>query len=104
MAVLNSLTALSKQQLLQVVVGEIILLIKLTIKVVLVQANEIAERLGDKRMSNMVLLGALIANLPVLPLVAIEKALQGHLPQRHHKLLPKNYEALREGAGHKPVA
>ena len=70
--------------------------------VVNVKANEIAESLGNQRMANMVLLGALLANLPVLPLEAIEKALQGHLPERHKKLLPKNYEALREGAKHVP--
>lgn len=68
------------------------------IKVISIKANEIAEKLGDKRMTNMVLLGALIANLPVLPVEAIEKALKGHLPERHHKLLPQNYKALREGA------
>jgi len=68
------------------------------IRVVVVKGNEIAEKLGDKRMSNMVLLGALLANLPVLPIEAIEKALAGHLPERHKKLLPMNYEALREGA------
>jgi Pyruvate/2-oxoacid:ferredoxin oxidoreductase gamma subunit len=33
-----------------------------------------------------------------LSIEAIEKALQEHLPERHHKLLPKNYQALREGA------
>lgn len=70
------------------------------IKVVMVKANEIAEELGDKRMTNMVLLGALIANLAVIPLESIEKALAGHLPERHHKLLPKNYEALKRGAAH----
>jgi 2-oxoglutarate ferredoxin oxidoreductase subunit gamma len=68
------------------------------IKVVRVKANEIAEEIGDRRMTNMVLLGALIANLPVLPLDAIGKALEGHLPQRHKKLLPMNNNALREGA------
>jgi 2-oxoglutarate ferredoxin oxidoreductase subunit gamma len=68
------------------------------IKVISIKANEIAEKLGDPRMTNMVLLGALLANLPVLPQDAIEKALKGHLPQRHHKLLPQNYEALRDGA------
>lgn len=68
------------------------------IRVVKLKANEIAEKLGDRRMSNMVLLGALIANLPVLPRKAIENALAGHLPERHKKLLPMNYEALREGA------
>ena len=68
------------------------------IVVVMVPANEIAERLGDKRMTNMVLMGALLANLKVLPLEALETALQEHLPARHHRFLPLNYQALREGA------
>ncbi len=71
------------------------------IRVVEVDAGEVAERLGDKRMTNMVLLGALLANLPVLPLSAIENALTAHLPERHKRLLPKNFEALREGAKYK---
>jgi len=71
------------------------------INVVEVDAGTVAEKLGDKRMTNMVLLGALLANLPVLPLTAIENALKVHLPERHLRLLPKNYEALREGAKYK---
>jgi 2-oxoglutarate ferredoxin oxidoreductase subunit gamma len=46
----------------------------------------------------MVMLGALIANQPVLSLEALEKALKEHLPSRHHHLLPSNYKALSEGA------
>ncbi len=68
------------------------------IRVVEVDANAVAEKLADKRLSNMVLLGALLSQLPVLPAEAIEKALKAHLPERHHKLLPQNYEALHEGA------
>ncbi len=68
------------------------------IKVVEVDANVVAEKLGDKRLSNMVLLGALLHQLGVMPAEAIEKALRSHLPERHHKLLPQNYEALHEGA------
>jgi 2-oxoglutarate ferredoxin oxidoreductase subunit gamma len=67
------------------------------IHTVLVPGNEIAEGLGDRRMTNMVLLGALLVNLPLLPLEAVEKSLKEHLPERHHKLLPMNYKALREG-------
>ncbi len=69
------------------------------IRSVLVPANEIAERLGDKRMTNMVLLGALLVNLPVLPIEALEKSLAQHLPARHQRLLPLNSQALHEGAG-----
>lgn len=65
---------------------------------VLLPANEIAESLGDKRMTNIVMVGALLSLLPVLPLDAIEAALQDHLPERHRKLLPLNFEALHAGA------
>lgn len=65
---------------------------------VMVPGNEIAEELGDRRMTNMVLLGAMLANVSLLPLEAVEKSLREHLPERHHKLLPMNYKALRDGA------
>lgn len=68
------------------------------IKAVLIPANEMAEALGNKRLTNMVMLGAMLGLLPVLPMVAIEKALQDHLPARHQRLLPMNYQALRDGA------
>jgi 2-oxoglutarate ferredoxin oxidoreductase subunit gamma len=68
------------------------------IKVVMVPGNVIAEQLGDRRMTNMVMLGALLANLPVIPLEALEKALQEHLPARHQHLLPLNSQAIRKGA------
>lgn len=64
---------------------------------VLIPANEMAESLGDKRMTNIVMIGALLAQLPVLPIKAIENALKNHLPERHKKLLPLNYQALRAG-------
>ena len=68
------------------------------LKSVMIPANEMAEVLGDKRMTNMVMLGALLGALPVLPIEAIEKALQDHLPERHKRLLPLNFQALRQGA------
>jgi len=71
------------------------------IKTVMIPANEIAEKLGDKRMTNMVLLGGLLANLPVLPIKAVETALKEHLPARHQKLLPMNHQALQEGGAFK---
>src|SRR3972149_2218686 len=67
---------------------------------VTVPANEIAEKLGNKRLTNMVLLGALLEKLPVLPMSAIDDALNNHLPERHRKFLPANLEALRLGAAY----
>ena len=63
-----------------------------------IPANDIAETLGEKRMSNIVMLGALIASLPVLKLIDIEQSIINHLPERHKNLLPSNLEALKLGA------
>jgi len=65
---------------------------------VFIPANEVAESLGDKRLTNMVALGALLSQLPVLPVEVIEQALTNHLPERHKRLLPVNFKALRQGA------
>jgi 2-oxoglutarate ferredoxin oxidoreductase subunit gamma len=63
-----------------------------------IPANEMAEAIGDKRLTNMVMLGAMLAKLPVLPVESLEKALTDHLPARHKRLLPLNFQALRQGA------
>jgi 2-oxoglutarate ferredoxin oxidoreductase subunit gamma len=68
------------------------------LQAVLIPANEMAEALGDKRLTNMVMLGAMLGKLPVLPLEAIEIALENHLPERHRRLLPVNFKALHQGA------
>ena len=65
---------------------------------VIIPAQEIAETIGNRRLMNMVLLGALLQKLPILPLEAIEQALKIHLPERHRRLLPSNFQALRKGA------
>ena len=66
--------------------------------VVNLPASEIAEGLGDKRMTNMVLLGALLANLDVLKLEEMEAAIKAHTSARHQKLVPLNIQAVRQGA------
>lgn len=68
------------------------------IRTVLVPANTIAEALGNNKLANIVLMGALLAITQVLPLEAVEHALAAHLPERHRHLLEANREALRRGA------
>jgi len=63
-----------------------------------IPCNEIAEEAGDKRMANMVAVGALLELLPAQTLQDIEAALKAHMPGRHKHLLPKNVEALKRGA------
>jgi len=72
--------------------------IRKDIDVIQIYSNEIAEEIGNMRLANMVTVGAMITARPVLSLEALEKALKDHLPDRHKKLLPSNYEALRRGA------
>lgn len=65
-----------------------------------IPANEVAEKIGDKRLTNMVLVGCLLANLPVLPQEAIFKALQDHISARRKEMIPTNIEAIRQGAAY----
>jgi 2-oxoglutarate ferredoxin oxidoreductase subunit gamma len=67
------------------------------IHVIFVPCNEIAEELGNKKLLNMVAVGALLTVLPEITMQDVEKALEDHLPARHKHLLPQNYEALRRG-------
>ena len=67
------------------------------INVIVVPCNEIAEEIGNKKLMNMVAVGALLTVLSEITLQDVEKALEGHLPTRHKHLLPMNYDALRRG-------
>jgi len=64
---------------------------------VLIPANDIAESLGNRRLINVVMVGALLALLPVVSIDIVEDALAHHLPERHMKLLPLNVQALHAG-------
>jgi 2-oxoglutarate ferredoxin oxidoreductase subunit gamma len=68
------------------------------IRVFDVMAADIAADLGHVRMANVVCLGALLEATGVLPLAAVDKALQEHLADRHRGLLAPNRQALQRGA------
>jgi 2-oxoglutarate ferredoxin oxidoreductase subunit gamma len=68
------------------------------IRVVILPANEIAREIGNERATNMVMLGALLANMDILPIKALEKALKNHTAQRLQKFVEMNIQALRRGA------
>ncbi len=63
-----------------------------------VKANDIAEQLGDIRVSNMVMLGAFLKKTGVVALESVLAALREVLPQRRHSLMPLNENALKRGA------
>ena len=68
------------------------------ITVILVPAIEIAEELGETRMANLVLLGALMEKLDVLGIEQIGTALKAHIPEHRRNLLQANLQAMGRGA------
>ena len=66
----------------------------------MIPAQEIAETIGPRRLLNMVMLGALLDKLPILPSKDIKVSLAAHLPERHKKLLKSNLDALDQGAAY----
>ncbi len=67
------------------------------IRVLQIAGGEIAIELGDVRMTNMVLLGAMLAANSIVELSAAEQALRDHLPERKQHLVGPNIEVLRRG-------
>jgi 2-oxoglutarate ferredoxin oxidoreductase subunit gamma len=67
----------------------------------MIPANNIARELGNERAANMVLLGALEANMKALPEGALERALEAHTAERLKKFIGLNIEAMHRGAEYK---
>ncbi len=68
------------------------------LRVVVLPANAIAMEIGNERATNMVMLGALMANMDILPEGALERALKAHTSQRLQKFVDMNTRALARGA------
>lgn len=63
-----------------------------------VPATDIADEIGNLRLMNVVMLGAVVTAHAVLPLNSIKRALEGHLPAHRRDMLADNYTALERGA------
>jgi len=66
-------------------------------RVVRVAATEIAESIGNSKIANMVMLGALAKATGALSLATAEDILKDFFPASKHKLIPSNVQAIREG-------
>lgn len=62
-----------------------------------IPANALAEEWGTIKMLNVVMVGALLAARPVLPLDVVEKALAAHLPAGKQHLIEGNLRVIRQG-------
>ena len=63
-----------------------------------IPAARMAEAIGNPRLTNMIMVGALLASENILPLDVVKNSLKEHLPARHQKTLPLNFEAMDQGA------
>jgi len=68
------------------------------IHVITIPGSEDAEALGDKRLTNMVMLGGLVQNTGFVPFQSVEAALKKESSEKQLKLLELNLKALRKGA------
>lgn len=67
------------------------------INVYKIEGTKIAADLGNVKTFNMVVLGAFLKAKPVVKMESIRKGLEKSLPERHHKLIPLNLEAIQAG-------
>jgi 2-oxoglutarate ferredoxin oxidoreductase subunit gamma len=67
------------------------------VEIFAVPATEIADKIGNTKLANMVMTGAYLAKTDMLDLDIVMKALTDTLPKRRHNLLPLNEEALKSG-------
>lgn len=62
-----------------------------------IKAIEAATEMKNSKAFNMIVLGGLLKVSPMVKLENIMKGLKKSLPERHHKLLPMNEEAILKG-------
>lgn len=63
-----------------------------------IPATELADELGNMRLANVIMLGAVLTTRPVLAIKALEQALDEHIPSHRRELLGLNIDALHKGA------
>jgi 2-oxoglutarate ferredoxin oxidoreductase subunit gamma len=67
------------------------------IRIIRIPASDIATKLGNPRMANMVLLGALLEATGIVSLDTVVQQLDEHLSERQRKWLGPNEKALQKG-------
>ncbi|GET23575.1 2-oxoacid:acceptor oxidoreductase family protein [Prolixibacter denitrificans] len=62
-----------------------------------VEGARLAAEMGNPKTFNMIVMGAYLKVKPIFPMEKVEKGLEKSLPERHHKLIPLNLEAIGVG-------
>ncbi|MCE5257097.1 MAG: 2-oxoacid:acceptor oxidoreductase family protein [Spirochaetaceae bacterium] len=66
-------------------------------RIIRIPCNEIAERIGDVRIANMVMMGALSKATGAIRLENLEPVLKSFFPEKKHALIPMNIAAVEAG-------
>ena len=67
------------------------------IKIYEVPATDEANNMGNAKVFNMLILGALLKLRPMISVDSIRRGLEKSLPPRHHGMIPMNIEAVERG-------
>lgn len=67
------------------------------LRVINVPCNEIAEKIGDIKFANMVMMGALSKATGAVKLDKLEAVLKTFFPENKHKFIPMNMQAIQQG-------
>ena len=68
------------------------------IEILMVPTRELALEVGNERLTNMVILGAIVQKCGLISLKSLKKALYPALDQRYHKMIYMNEKAIERGA------
>ena len=67
------------------------------ISIYTIEGAQLASDMGNAKVFNMVILGALLKIKPIIDMANVEKGLEHSLPERAHKLIPLNMKAIQVG-------
>jgi len=67
------------------------------IRIFKIEGNRLASEIGNSKVFNMVVLGAYMKANPIVKLENVIKGLKKSLPERYHKLIPMNEDAIKRG-------
>jgi 2-oxoglutarate ferredoxin oxidoreductase subunit gamma len=67
------------------------------ITAVYIPANDLAAELGNVKMANVILLGAMLGTREILPIAGIKRTLDQHIPERRKHIIEPNKRALDRG-------
>ncbi|PKP10981.1 MAG: 2-oxoglutarate ferredoxin oxidoreductase subunit gamma [Bacteroidetes bacterium HGW-Bacteroidetes-4] len=62
-----------------------------------IEGAEEAAKMGNPKTFNMIVMGAYIKIRPIVKMENVQKGLEKSLPERHHKLIPMNLDAIQVG-------